>query len=614
MHMLYVQLIKKYTYLILTLLLIGILLDPIPAKADSVPTSSDYSLSVNTNKPETGGSFTVTASAVVSELFAFEAIFSYDSQKLELLHYETTENGYLIKPAQGDGEVVLAWSKDGRVLPSNGPMNIARLTFKALKEGDTEVNWQSLKIANRSLQEVAILPDISQRVQVQSETTDPGKEPVITPGPGRGGDVNGPVVPDVDMNAAPQVAVLADPAQTMTLSGQAVSYTPQPGNGLHVVVNSEQAIQEIAASAKGISTYVVKIPELNSTAALAVEVEIASEVLQAIRSKNGSSGFLIIASPLGMYKLPIEQLSTVEHAKVMVTLTTVSVQQAQSMDKLVSDEGFTRSGMPVDFSVSLIQAPGQASEWQGYDRTFTVRTLSAGNIDPGRSAVVLFRPDGTMVPAPALFVKQKDGSYIAVIHGMGNGTYGLITGSRTFADLSGHWSQHDIEAMAGRLLVNGDTEGRFRPDDPITRAEFAKLVTGALALPEKKDGATFSDVDPVSWYARSLSIAVSFGLIEGYEGGIFRPMSIVSREEIAVMLERALRLTGYQADSPALLVHLSDMDQLNEWSKASIQTMVGLGVIMGNQENKIQPAEPATRAEAAIMLKRLLIKLSFMNP
>ncbi|NQX69724.1 S-layer homology domain-containing protein [Paenibacillus alba] len=58
-----------------------------------------------------------------------------------------------------------------------------------------------------------------------------------------------------------------------------------------------------------------------------------------------------------------------------------------------------------------------------------------------------------------------------------------------------------------------------------------------------------------------------------------------------------------------------DSDQLNDWSKAAIQTMLGLGVITSDQGNKIHYSPPLTitRAEAAVMLKCMLIKLSCMN-
>jgi hypothetical protein len=316
---------------------------------------------------------------------------------------------------------------------------------------------------------------------------------------------------------------------------------------------------------------------------------------------------------VGMYKLPIDQLKLEANAKVTVTIANVSEELADTIGKHVAAEGFTLTGVPVDFSVSILDASGQVTEIHDYDSVFAARTLPAGHLDPDKSAAVLFRADGTLAPVPTLFVKQRDGSYMALIHRMGNSTYGLITGSRTFADLSGHWSKGDIETMAGRLLVNGDTEGRFRPDDAITRAEFAKLLTDALALPDKGDSMTFRDIEPSAWYSRSLLTAVSFGLIEGYDGGIFRPDAFVSREEIAVMLDRALHLTGYQYDAPANFTQLLIMEQLNDWSKDSIHMMVGLGILTGDQWHSIHPTQSATRAEAAVMLKRLLIKLSFMN-
>ncbi|CAH1200181.1 hypothetical protein PAECIP111891_01528 [Paenibacillus allorhizoplanae] len=594
--------LKQSALLLFICLLLCMLLPPFPAHANSLPFSSGITLSASTSTPEVGGSFTVTATANVSELFAFETKFTYDPQSVKLIRADAAANGNLIKPVGEEGEIILAWSKEGNEQPTNGTMRMAELTFTVLKEGETEVSWQSLRIANRSLQEVAVTPDISLRVHARSES-----------GLGDAGGVSAPKTDGIGKGpatVAPEVAIFTNPAQTMQLSEKAVTVTSESGNRVHAVLNMTQVLQEIQGSSKENSTFVIMIPTQESSA---VSVDVPSEVLQAIQSVSGRSGSLVISSSVGMYKLPIDQLKLDASSTVTITIAPVSEEQAQALRTIVADEGFTLAGVPVDFYISILDASGQVTEMHDYESAFAARTLPAENIDPAESAAVLFRTDGTLAPVPTLFVKQPDGSYMALIHRMGNSTYGLIMGSRTFADLSGHWSKGDIERLAGRLLVNGDTDGRFRPDDAITRVEFAKLLADALALPEKDARMTFRDVDPSTWYFPALRTATAFALMEGYDGGEFRPESSVSREEIAVMLDRALHLTGYKYDSPVPNIHLLDRDQLNDWSKDAIQTMLGLGIITGDQENRIQPLLSATRAEAVVMLKRLMIKLSFMN-
>ncbi|WP_171633844.1 S-layer homology domain-containing protein [Paenibacillus plantarum] len=596
---------KQSVFFVFIVMVLCFLINPFPAYANSLLASSAYTLSASTSTPQVGGSFTVTATANVSELFAFETIFTYDPQKVKLIRADAAANGNLIKPAGDEGEIILAWSKEGNEQPTNGTMRMAELTFNVLKSGETEIIWQSLRIANRSLQEVAVSPGSSLRATVRTES---GLSDV--------GGVGGVNVPNTNGSGkaqaplTPEVAIIAGNARAMTLSENAVSLTSESGNRIHVVLHMAQALKEIHESSKEKSTFIVMIPAQESAS---ITVDVPSEILQAIQSKSGGTGSLVISSSVGMYKLPIDQLKLDANAKVTVTIATVSEEQTHAIDKLVTAEGFTLTGVPVDFTVSILDASGQVTEMHDYESAFAARTIPAGPMDPDRTAAVLFRTDGTMAPVPTLFVKQPDGSYMALIHRMGNSMYGLITGSRTFADLNGHWSQKDVETMAGRLLVNGDTEGRFRPDDAITRVEFAKLVTDALALPEKGDSMAFRDIDPSAWYSRSLLTAVSFGIIEGYDGGIFRPDAFVTREEIAVMLDRALHVTGFKYDPPAHFVQLLGMEHLNDWSKDSVHMMVGLGILTGDDRNMIHPSQSATRAEAVVMLKRLLIKLSFMN-
>lgn len=102
--------------------------------------------------------------------------------------------------------------------------------------------------------------------------------------------------------------------------------------------------------------------------------------------------------------------------------------------------------------------------------------------------------------------------------------------------------------VLGRLgLLRADGEGNIRPDDAITRAEFAWLL-GAF-LPRGVTGAAFSDVSPDHWAAEAISTASAFCMFSGYDDGTFRPDGELTRAQAAAVM---CRMLGRTADLEAL--------------------------------------------------------------
>lgn len=107
-----------------------------------------------------------------------------------------------------------------------------------------------------------------------------------------------------------------------------------------------------------------------------------------------------------------------------------------------------------------------------------------------------------------------------------------------FSDITGHWASSDIMALTSKGLIGGYPDGTFRPDAIITRAEFSALLVRALKLPERSDSAFPDTVG--HWAAGSLATARMYRVANGYPDGRAHPDEPLTRAEMAVMLSNAL--------------------------------------------------------------------------
>lgn len=240
-------------------------------------------------------------------------------------------------------------------------------------------------------------------------------------------------------------------------------------------------------------------------------------------------------------------------------------------------------------------------------------------VDSNRSTGVLYDPvTKNLSFAPTLF-EMIDGKRQAVIKRPGNSIYLVVHGDKSFSDISAHWARADIEQLASKLIVHGMTTNAYAPDAPITRAQFATLLVRALGLAERSATASaFRDVRPDDWHAGTVAAAVDAGLITGYEDGTFRPNEQITREQLAVMAVRALKAAGKSASvhdkrQSELFMTFSDADAISVWAREAVAEAMQAGVMNGMADNRFEARKQATRAQAAVMLKRLLQYVEFIN-
>ncbi len=233
-------------------------------------------------------------------------------------------------------------------------------------------------------------------------------------------------------------------------------------------------------------------------------------------------------------------------------------------------------------------------------------------VDPSKITTgVILNSDGTFSHVPTV-ITMIDGKYYAKINSLTNSAYLLIYSPKTFQDVGKHWAEKDVNDMASRLVVSGVGDDKFEPDRDITRAEFAAIVVRALGLMSPGTGKdAFIDVMKKNWYYDAVSIAYEYGITSGYENGKFWPDDKITREQAMTMIARAMKITGSKvelADGEAdkLLTSFTDAYSAAEYAKANIASCVKAGIVSGRSGKLIAPKDNITRAEVAVIVQRLL--------
>ncbi|MDR6880948.1 exo-alpha-sialidase [Bacillus sp. 3255] len=168
------------------------------------------------------------------------------------------------------------------------------------------------------------------------------------------------------------------------------------------------------------------------------------------------------------------------------------------------------------------------------------------------------------------------------------------------------WAQEAIEALASKGIVNGTSEQSFSPEKNIARADILLMVVRALGL-KAEFGSNFDDVNQDDYYYEALGIAKALGITEGVGGNKFNPLEEISRQDLMVLISRALEkagklsLQGNRDDLKAF----KDASGIAEYAQESVAALVKAGIVEGS-DNRIHPEGKATRAEVATIVYRVL--------
>jgi hypothetical protein len=184
------------------------------------------------------------------------------------------------------------------------------------------------------------------------------------------------------------------------------------------------------------------------------------------------------------------------------------------------------------------------------------------------------------------------------------------TGSSVFTDMNGHWADDQVQALVYRGVINGYPDDTFRPDQPITRAEFTAMLVGLLktgmTAPAKSD---FQDVSAGDWFYDAVESAFQAGWVKGFDDGTFKPDAILSREQAVSMVANVLAVFKIPVVAESLEQFTDVKGSAGAWWYPDLVTVYSAGLIRGMTGTTLAPAAGATRAQAAVIAYGLLQKL-----
>lgn len=186
-------------------------------------------------------------------------------------------------------------------------------------------------------------------------------------------------------------------------------------------------------------------------------------------------------------------------------------------------------------------------------------------------------------------------------------------GPVAFKDVpANYWAKSYIEALASQNIIAGFPDGSFKPNEPVTRAQFATIITKALTPPTKRAAIKFKDVASNFWAYAAIQSAYQSQFVSGYPDGTFKPQQQIPRVQALVALANGLGLT---ANNQSVLSFYTDAAQIPNYAIAPVAAATARQLVINYPTAKqLNPNRQATRAEVAAFVYQALVNAGRAQP
>ncbi|MBM0740350.1 S-layer homology domain-containing protein [Phormidium sp. CLA17] len=173
----------------------------------------------------------------------------------------------------------------------------------------------------------------------------------------------------------------------------------------------------------------------------------------------------------------------------------------------------------------------------------------------------------------------------------------------SFSDVQGSWAQACIVELTQRNIISGYPDGTFRPNNPVTRAEYASLVGKAFPnAPRNRGAAQFVDVPSNYWAYNAITNASQTGFLSGYPGNVFNPTQSIPRAQVLVSLASGLNFAPSQPVANTLGLY-ADASAIPGYAQTGIAAATEKRLVVNYPDvNFLNPNQLASRAEVSTFL------------
>jgi len=380
---------------------------------------------------------------------------------------------------------------------------------------------------------------------------------------------------------------------------------------------------QAVSSTSGMTVRVVfTVPESESAGIVAFPID----ALQEARRKwpNGSvaviyrdTSFEIPFSSVDFQQLAQSLNVGLSSSFLLLQIDTSAASMSSQLTAAINSSRSQQLVSTVNFAAAITSSGGTPKPITSFGGYVKRSVSTAVAVDPGTTATVWYDSQASKLSYAPTSIETRNGKSIMTFQSRETGAFAVVKGAASFTDTAKHWANYEILLLSNKFITEGRAANLFDPKSPVTRGEFAMFIVRGLGLAGDKQAATkFKDVAASSPLAAYIGAASSAGIVKGMTDGTFKPNNPITREEITSMMVRAAEVGGKPINavsSPSsMLSQFPDNKKIGNWAQGDVARAVQVGIINGMSNGNFGAKENASRAEAAVMIKRMLDYIGFI--
>ncbi len=424
-----------------------------------------------------------------------------------------------------------------------------------------------------------------------------------------------------DVNRDDWVSDVSD-IEISTSTGNNGEGTPGPGSSGSSNTKQEEEKTPLALESQ------VKVE--NGVASMAITVEDMEKALKVLADDTGSKNIIVNCSTgetinKSVVELPYEVLKRlVDQGQAGLSIRTNHGDLTVVTEVLAGLLAAMKSGNTATIAVANIDN-GQEESNPGHpaiDISFAVDGTELTSLQSFLKFAIPYTPseeekedkilayhvdaNGNRVAIPMSGYNADDKAVIGFINHLS--VFAVGYNDQTFGDSVDHWASKNVEFLAARAVVSGKAENAFDPNANVTRAEFIKMLAATIEglRLEFNPETSFEDIDPAAWYGKYVLWAAEQKIVNGFEDGLFKPDTEITREQMALITYKFITELNLGLSQDEEAEAFADQDQISAWALNAVNEMHALEILNGDMDGNFKPQDHASRAEASTIIKKIL--------
>ncbi|MEZ0537435.1 glycosyl hydrolase 53 family protein [Caldicellulosiruptoraceae bacterium PP1] len=317
--------------------------------------------------------------------------------------------------------------------------------------------------------------------------------------------------------------------------------------------------------------------------------------------KNKIGNKIVIDTPTLIINLPSDTFID-QSNNIRITNIGIKKEEALNISDSIKKQLFENEIYNIEFK-------NETNKISQFDKAITITIpLEKQDTDSQYLTILSISDDGKMEIIPNAIYNKENQSVTFKTHHFSK--FAIIKRYKTFEDIKNiEWAKQAIEVLCSKGIIDNYDNDKFLPDNLITRSEFVSMLVKAFGFYSNFEG-NFVDVDKDNNYYDYIGIAKKIGLINGIGNNKFNPNAPIKREDIAVLIKRAVEIEKEMSlkSNKALLNSYKDNNKVSKYASDAISLLIEKNIMTGNKA-QIMPDSLATRKEAAVILYRTIMNL-----